>query len=117
MHSSLVRLVPTPGICTLPSCDWCRRRVYALFPRVIGAGAGYMLSSLVRLVPTPGICSLPSCDWCRRRVYALFPRAIGADAGYMLSSLVRLVPTAALRDISMPGSDSLAPQSFVQQQL
>eukprot|EP00959_Pyramimonas_sp_CCMP1952_P421435 8828876-Pyramimonas_sp.AAC.1 len=26
------------GICSLPSCDWLRRRVYALFPRAIGSG-------------------------------------------------------------------------------
>eukprot|EP00959_Pyramimonas_sp_CCMP1952_P310279 6493787-Pyramimonas_sp.AAC.2 len=37
-------------ICSLPSCDWFWHRVYALFPRVIGSGTGYMLSSLVRLV-------------------------------------------------------------------
>eukprot|EP00959_Pyramimonas_sp_CCMP1952_P053411 1117363-Pyramimonas_sp.AAC.1 len=39
MLSSLMRLVPAPGICSLPSCDWFRRRVYALFPRAIGSGA------------------------------------------------------------------------------
>eukprot|EP00959_Pyramimonas_sp_CCMP1952_P080211 1676630-Pyramimonas_sp.AAC.1 len=60
MLSSLVRLVPMPGICSLPSCDWFRCRVYALFPRAIGSDAGYMLASLVRLVPMPGICSRPA---------------------------------------------------------
>eukprot|EP00959_Pyramimonas_sp_CCMP1952_P108065 2259380-Pyramimonas_sp.AAC.1 len=54
------------GICSLPLCDWFRRRVYALFPRAIGSGGGYLLSSLVRLVPAEAICSLPSCDWFRR---------------------------------------------------
>eukprot|EP00976_Prorocentrum_cordatum_P098324 1191351-Prorocentrum_minimum.AAC.8 len=39
MLSSLVRLVPTPGICSLSSYDWFRRRVYALFPCAIGSGA------------------------------------------------------------------------------
>eukprot|EP00959_Pyramimonas_sp_CCMP1952_P137126 2869445-Pyramimonas_sp.AAC.1 len=50
MLSSLVRLVLAPGVCSLPSCDWFSRRVYALFPRAIGSRAGCMLSSLVRLV-------------------------------------------------------------------
>eukprot|EP00959_Pyramimonas_sp_CCMP1952_P419936 8795761-Pyramimonas_sp.AAC.1 len=34
------------GICSLPSCDWLRRRAYALFPRAIGCGAGWFGKSL-----------------------------------------------------------------------
>eukprot|EP00976_Prorocentrum_cordatum_P035726 726470-Prorocentrum_minimum.AAC.1 len=29
---------------SLPSCDWFWHRVYALFPRVIGSGTGYICS-------------------------------------------------------------------------
>eukprot|EP00976_Prorocentrum_cordatum_P075742 1182020-Prorocentrum_minimum.AAC.2 len=66
MLSSLVRLVPAPGIRSLPSCDWFWRRVYALFPRAIGSGAGYMLSSLMRLVIQLPYGCVVSCEWRRR---------------------------------------------------
>eukprot|EP00959_Pyramimonas_sp_CCMP1952_P201678 4217537-Pyramimonas_sp.AAC.2 len=39
------------SIFSLPFCDWCPLRVYALSPSVIGARYGYMLSPLLRLVP------------------------------------------------------------------
>eukprot|EP00959_Pyramimonas_sp_CCMP1952_P092634 1938515-Pyramimonas_sp.AAC.1 len=38
------------GIFSLPFCDWCSLRVYSLFPSVIGARYGYILSPLLRFV-------------------------------------------------------------------
>eukprot|EP00976_Prorocentrum_cordatum_P094607 1189854-Prorocentrum_minimum.AAC.1 len=32
MLSTLTRLAPAPGICSLPLCDWLPLRVYALYP-------------------------------------------------------------------------------------
>eukprot|EP00976_Prorocentrum_cordatum_P106496 1194464-Prorocentrum_minimum.AAC.2 len=37
MLSTLTRLAPAPGICSLPSRDWIPRRVYALYPAAIGS--------------------------------------------------------------------------------
>eukprot|EP00976_Prorocentrum_cordatum_P053263 1074661-Prorocentrum_minimum.AAC.1 len=49
MLSPLVRLVRTPGICSLPSCDWITKAHLEQGP----------------------------CDWFALLEYALFPRTIG----------------------------------------
>eukprot|EP00976_Prorocentrum_cordatum_P091097 1188386-Prorocentrum_minimum.AAC.2 len=61
--SSLLRLVPAPGISSRPSSDWFPPQGYPFIPPPIGSRPRDILLSLLRLVPAPGISSRPSSDW------------------------------------------------------
>eukprot|EP00976_Prorocentrum_cordatum_P115205 1195971-Prorocentrum_minimum.AAC.3 len=80
--SSPLRLVPTPGICSLFPCDWFQPLEYALYSPAIGSNPWNMLSSLLRLVSTPGIfCpSGGGCQYPLRRSRIQLPPQMFTEA-------------------------------------
>ena len=51
--SSLLQLAPTPGIYSLPSCNWLPLQIYTLFPPAIGSHSRYIMRTYVPLARRP----------------------------------------------------------------